>query len=96
MEELSKDKVLKDIVAIITDLTSDWDSDVEVSSETRILNDLGFSSIDVATMASILEQYYRRSFPFAEFLLELEKKGAQDLKLDQLADFIYSNLNTQQ
>ena len=92
MSDLSKEQILNDLIAIITNLTVDWDFDGEVTGETQLVNGLGFGSVDVVALASAIERYCRRSLPFAEFLTELNKEGYEDLSIEQLADFIYEYL----
>lgn len=70
----------------------DWDLGGEVTGDALLISELGFGSVDVVALASTIEQYCKRSLPFAEFLTDLNKEGVEDLKVEQLANFIYEYL----
>jgi hypothetical protein len=93
MAEISKEKVLNDVIEILNDLTSDWELDEEISSDTLILNDLEFESIDGVALASAVEEFYEQSFPFSEYLSELGEKEVEDITVGGLADFVHQNLD---
>lgn len=77
-------------VAIINDMTSDWDTGFEggVGPETRLIADLGFESIDVVQLVvAIEERFQRRDLPFEELLME-DGRYVDELRVGAIADFL--------
>jgi len=83
-----------DIVEILKDLTSDWEdafSD-EIGRDTRLIDDLGFESIDVVHLITAIEQKYdRRDLPF-EKLLMIEGRYKDELTVAEIAEFLQEQL----
>ena len=59
-----------------------------VGPDTRVLGDLGLASIDVVVLAERLEQFYGRRLAFGPFLAGLRDRGADDLELGDLVEFL--------
>ena len=57
MKELSKQEILAQLVGILEDMTSDWDFDYDggIRSETRLIGDLSFESIEVVQLMVLIE-----------------------------------------
>ena len=60
--------------------------------DTLFFGDLGMVSIDAVMLAETLEQRYGRKFPSPEFLAELGRRGAQDLEVGELVQFLSGHL----
>ena len=93
-EVITMDQVLGDLIGIIEDLTSDWEFDGEITSNTKLFFDLGFESIDAVALGTALEGYCGHSLPFAEFLTKMGEQGVKEMNVGKLADFVYQNLNS--
>jgi acyl carrier protein len=93
MEEVSKDKILEDMIDILRELTADWEYDGEINSDTVLFHDLGFQSIDAVVLGTNIEEYYKQSLPFAGFLTDLGQEGVENLTVGQLVEFVQNNLN---
>lgn len=81
-------------VAIIQDMTSDWDTDIEsgIGPDTRLIADLGFESIDVVQLVvAVEERFQRRDLPFEELLME-DGQYVDDLRVGDLAEFLGKHL----
>lgn len=63
-----------------------------VGPETRVFGDLGLASIDLIVFAEKLEAFYGRRLPFAAFLGDLRKRGADDLELGILVAFLQQHV----
>jgi acyl carrier protein len=63
-----------------------------IRRETRFFGDLGLASIDAVVLGEKLESFYGCKFPFNELLADLGQRGASDLELGELADFLYRHL----
>ena len=85
-------EVFSRIVLIIEGLSGDWEYSGEITPETTLLEDLGFESIDAVALGSAIEEHYGQSIPFAQYLSELEERGASDITLGEIAEFVYAHL----
>ena len=84
----------KAITGIITQMTSDWDTDFEgeIGPSTRLIGDLSFESIDVVQFISQIETHYgRKDLPFEQLLME-DGRYVDELTLAQVTDFLAKHL----
>lgn len=96
-EKFSKEKILEDVIKIIKDVTSGFDTDYsnDLQPGSRIAADLGFESIDVVEMIVAIEEHYqRRDLPFQKLIMREGKY--QDFKIAEIADFLYNYLTAQE
>ncbi len=63
-----------------------------IGRSTRFFDDLGMVSIDAVLLGEKLEERYGRRFPFHELLADLRDRGAEDVEVGELADFIHLHL----
>jgi acyl carrier protein len=63
-----------------------------IGPQTLFFADLGMMSIDAVVLGEALEKHYGRRFPFPQFLAGLAQRGAQDLPIGELAEFLHRNL----
>lgn len=90
-----RDKVLQDMVRILQDMTSDWDTGYEgaIQSTTRLIGDLGFESIDVVQLiVAIEEQYRRKDLPFVDLVMH-EGHYKEELTVAEIVEFLTKNLS---
>lgn len=83
-----------DVIEVLKDLTSDWEDAFsgDVSRDTRLIDDLGFESIDVVHLITAIEQKYeRRDLPF-EKLLMVEGRYKDELTVAEIAEFLNEHL----
>jgi acyl carrier protein len=92
MDKLKIKDVFSQIVLIIEGLSGDWEYPGEIKLETTLLEDMGFESIDAVALGSAIEEHYGQSIPFAQYLSELGERGASDITLGELAEFVHSHL----
>lgn len=86
--------VLTGIVAIIEEMTSDWDTSFEgqIGAETRLIQDLEFESIDIVQLTVAIEtRFDRRDLPFEELLMA-EGRYVDELSLGEVAEFVAKQL----
>ena len=82
------------VVAVVNQTIRDWDVDLPdgVNSETRLMQDLNFESIDVVQFAVAIEQAVgRKGLPFEQLLM---KNGGyvDDVKISEVVDFLCGEL----
>ncbi len=93
MAEVGQEQIFADLVSMLDELSDDWEYSGEVTIETSFFEDLGFESIDVVALGTAIEEYYQRSFPFAEFLAGVGQREDQDIKIGEVVEFIYRELD---
>jgi acyl carrier protein len=93
MIQISQGQVFTDVVEMLNTVMGDWEHSGEITRETGLYRDLGLESIDGAVLGGAIEEHYQRSLPFAQFLSEMNQRGAQDLSVGNLVDFLYQQLN---
>ncbi len=92
---IPKDRILFDLVEILKDMTSDWDNEITgpIGSETRLIRDLYFESIDVVQLVvAIQEHYHRHNLPFEELLMS-DGRYVDELIVSDAVDFLHRHLN---
>ena len=70
-------KVLDDVLALIDELSGDWEFDGEITPETRFLADLGLESLDLVVLGTMIQQRYGQ-LPFAEFYAEIGQRPIEE------------------
>jgi acyl carrier protein len=86
----SLDAIVTDLVGLLTEMTSDWDTDFSgpLTAQTRLIGDLAFESVDVVhLMLAIQEHYGRHDIPFEDLLMR-DGRYVSDLDVDQIAAFL--------
>jgi acyl carrier protein len=64
-----------------------------IDRTTRFFGDLGLASIDAVVLGEKLERLYGRRLPFHQLLADLGRRGAEDLELGELVDFLHAHLS---
>ena len=90
-----KQSVLQILVDILTDMTSEWDmdSDDPVGNQTKLIEDLGFESIDVVQFVVAIEEHYQtKELPF-EKLLMVDDRYVDEIVVEDVVEFLCRHLN---
>lgn len=93
MSSRSPEQWLQELTAIMRQTFPDRDYSGTVDLNTTLLTDLGLASIEVVVLAEKLEHHYARKLPFALFLNDLRRSGADDLTLKQLVAFLEKHID---
>jgi acyl carrier protein len=95
MSDLKRGTTTETVVAIVEDLTQDWGLDLEgpIGTETKVVADLEFASVDIIQLCVALEQCYERRFGFQDLLMK-DGSYVGDLTLGTLAAFVDSKLTS--
>ena len=83
------------IITLIEDLIRDWEItlDEPITLETRLVADLGFSSIDIVhTVVAIEEHFGRGRLGFEELLMQGDQY-VSDLTIGELVAFVERKLS---
>jgi acyl carrier protein len=92
--QLDEKTILQSVIRILEDMTSDWDLDFSggIKSDTRLIADLAFESIDmVQFVVAIEEKFMRRDLPF-EKLLMVNGRYVDDLSVAEVSGFLQEHL----
>lgn len=92
MTTRSADQILRDLAEAMRQAFPDRDYSGPVGSDTRVFADLGLASIDVVVLGEKLEGLYGRKLPFGSFLSALRNRGADDLELGELVEFLQQHV----
>jgi acyl carrier protein len=91
---VSRDVVVKQLVEVLEDMTSDWDIEFsgKIAEQTMLVGDLAFESIDVVHLIVTLGQIYEeKDLGFERILIE-DGRYVSDLSVAQIADFLVKTL----
>ena len=82
-------EVLGALLDLLTELSGDWEYDGPIGPETYFLADLGFESLDIVVLSTLIQQRYGR-LPFAEYLEELGQRPVEerDITVGGLVAFV--------
>lgn len=90
----ARDRIEKDVIEILSDMTTDWDLDFEgpVGPGTRLMADLAFESIDVVQLVVAIEAHFQRRQMHFEHLLMVDGRYVEELEVRQIVDFLDKTL----
>lgn len=94
-ERFSQERILAGMISILRDMTSDWDLDFsgDIGIGTKLVEDLGFESIDIVQLVvAIQEHFRRRTLPFEELLMR-NGMYVQDITVGDTVDFLHRCMN---
>lgn len=86
------------VVGVANDTISDWDMDLPqgVTTDTLLMHDLAFESIDVVQFAIAIEQAAgRKGLPFEKLFMK-DGEYVDDVSLKQVIDFLCGELDVRQ
>lgn len=88
---LEKYAILGEVLKILEDMTSDWEMGFagKIGSETRLVADLAFESLDVVQLAVAIEEHFKRSgLPFQKLFMRLDGGYVEDVRVSEVVDFL--------
>lgn len=87
------DEVMADLRQLLSNF-QDREYSGEIDRETLFFSDFGFVSIDAVVLGETLQNHYGQPLPFPKFLSAAAERGAEDLAVGELADFLVDSLNS--
>ncbi|MCQ9181599.1 acyl carrier protein [Streptomyces sp. IBSBF 2953] len=86
--------VLADLTVLLTRLLEDEYGldDVEIGMGTTFNRDLELESIDLVTLAGLLQERYGERVNFAEFLADMEFEEIIELTVGRLVEYVVTSL----
>ena len=80
------------VIATLQELMRDWEIEDRIESQTRVVADLGFESIDLIQMVAAFEQAFR---PYRVSLVDMlvaDGRYVDDLTVDEIVDAIQAKV----
>lgn len=90
-----KEEIHEFVVETLKKMTGDWDTDFSgpVDSDTKLIADLGFESIDVVQLVVAFEEEFKRRDLGFEQLLMKDGRYVDELRVGEIVGFLDSRLN---
>jgi acyl carrier protein len=91
----SEEMILASVTEILQDMTADWDMDLTgpIGTETKLVDDLGFESIDIVQfIVAIEERFQRRALPWEEILMS-DGRYVDEIKVGDMLTLLLPHLN---
>lgn len=91
--QLEETQIQSNIIEILKDITQEWGIDIDdINSRTKLVEDLGFVSVDIIHLVVSIEEHFKQKLGFNELLMQ-DGKYVDDLSIDKLASFVSRKLN---
>ncbi|WP_405723291.1 phosphopantetheine-binding protein [Streptomyces sp. NBC_01537] len=88
-----EESVLADITGMLAKLLDEYGlDDIEIGMRTTFNRDLELESIDLVTLAGLLEERYGGQVNFAEFLADMEFDEIIELTVGRLVEHVVQSL----
>jgi acyl carrier protein len=95
MSRKSLESITEEVIAILKDMTSDWDIDSfegEIKADTRLVADLSFESIEIVQLMVALEQHFQLKNLASEKLLMKDGNYVPDQRVGDITAFLQAEL----
>jgi acyl carrier protein len=94
MVDVTRERISTDLEKIFTETMGDWEYSGKITPETRLFADLGLESIDMVALGGAIEEHYRRTFPFAQWLNQMRDQQVDDIRVNDVIQFLHDNLGS--
>jgi acyl carrier protein len=91
---MEKAEIQNKIVSVLNDMTQDWELELAngIGSETGLMRDLEFESIDVVQLAVSLEQSFeKKGLPFEQLFMR-DGDYVDEIYVREVVDFMQGNM----
>lgn len=86
--QMTESKIESELIEILKDITQDWEIDeIEILPSTKIVEDLGFVSIDIIQLVVAIEEHFQQKLGFNELLMK-NGRYIDDLAVEEIAKFV--------
>lgn len=90
---LSRDEVFTRMVALIREMSQDWDVDeMEMEAATRLGEDLAFASVDALHLMASVDMAFSCRLPYEQLIVR-DGQYATDITLGELVDFVQAKMD---
>jgi len=88
---LDRDAIEAHLVALLQELSRDWEYSRTVDAATGLFTDLGFESLDAVVLGTAIQEHYQRTMPFAELFADVGQRQVRDLTVGELVTFVQTH-----
>lgn len=93
--QIPPEAILARLKDVLDDFIEDWDTELDapIGRDTKLLEDLGFESIDIIQLVVAIEEAFgKRKLPFEQVLMH-EGRYVDDLSVGRIADFLHEQFS---
>ena len=86
--QMTERKIESELIELLKEITEDWEIDeIEILPSTKIVEDLGFVSIDIIQLVVAIEEHFQQKLGFNELLMK-NGRYIDDLGVEEIAKFV--------
>jgi len=90
--QMTESKIQSELIELLKEITEDWEIDeIEILASTKIVEDLGFVSIDIIQLVVAIEEHFQQKLGFNELLMN-NGRYIDDLAVEEIAKFVEGKL----
>ncbi|MBP6716523.1 MAG: acyl carrier protein [Acidobacteria bacterium] len=83
------------VIATVTNITQDWSLSADVRPDTRLISELGFTSMDAIDLFAMLDIAFQSKLPFEQFaVVGANGEYRQEFTIADVAEFVDTHFET--
>ncbi|MDC3957713.1 hypothetical protein [Polyangium jinanense] len=91
----SEADILKIVQTVVGEIIEDWHLDVEITPETQLVADIGFTSMDFIDLFASIDTQLRRKIAYEPLLQTPGGNYRADITSGEIASFIWKNYDVE-
>jgi acyl carrier protein len=91
---MNKEEIQTKVISVLEEMTLDWDLELDGGwgPQTKLIDDLGFESIDIVRFVVAIEQAFAaKGLPFEKLFMQ-DSDYVDEMSVNEVADFLAENL----
>lgn len=89
---LSQKEIELKLINVLQEMTADWDLDLNIAADTRLIEDLAFESIDIVRFVVAVEEAFNvKGLPFQKLLMQ-DNDYVDEILVSQVVNFLQNHL----
>jgi acyl carrier protein len=91
---MNKEEIQTKVISVLEEMTLDWDLELDGGwgPQTKLIDDLGFESIDIVRFVVAIEQAFTaKGLPFEKLFMQ-DSDYVDEISVNEVADFLAENL----
>ena len=89
---IAREQVKAEVLNLLSAASDDWEYSGTITPETGLLGDLGFESLELVILGVSIQEHFKRTMPFPEYLAGLGEQQAKDVYVGDLIEFTYQHV----
>ncbi len=86
------DQVMADVLNLLNEVSDDWEYSGTITPQTGLLSDLGFESLELVILGVSIQEHYKQTIPFPEFLADIGERDVPDIYVGDLVEFVHQHV----